>query len=101
MNTLYYYNCKEKIDATKSKLEGEEKDKKKGDGDKGDKKKKKKHTDPEEEDADSIGDQDSVAQELTKEKALQSIDDAAYTVHYVLSALGRRDLRELFVGTSY
>lgn len=40
MNTLYYYNCKEKVDATKSKLEGDEKDKKKGDdGDvKGDKK---------------------------------------------------------------
>lgn len=35
LNTLYYYNCKEKVDATMSKLKGEAKveDAKKGDKD--------------------------------------------------------------------
>jgi hypothetical protein len=37
-----------------------------------------------------------VQEELIRQKALQSIDDAAYTVHYVLNSLGRRPLSYLF-----
>ena len=66
MNTLYYYNCKEKVDATLSKLKGKEDEEKKKDEKKDKEKKPKKKLDPEEEDADSIGSQDSVAQELTR-----------------------------------
>ena len=104
LNTLYYYNCKEKVDAALSKIKGDDEDEKKEKDSKQDEKKKKmggKKLDPEEEDADSIGSEPSVAHELTKQKTLQTIDDAAYTVHYVLSSLGRRDLSELFLGSKY
>ena len=70
MNTLYYYNCKEKVDAALSKIKGDDEDdeKKEKDTKQDDKKKKAggKKLDPEEEDAESIGSEPSVAHELTK-----------------------------------
>ena len=69
LNTLYYYNCKEKVDATLSKLKGgEDADKKKKDDKKNSspEKKKGKKPEPEELDADSIGSENSVAKELTR-----------------------------------
>ena len=72
LNTLYYYNCKEKVDAALSKIKGYDKDEIKKKDPKQDEKKKKKagakKLDPEEEDADSIGSEPSVAHEMTMTK---------------------------------
>jgi len=53
MNTLYYYNCPEKLESVMEKLGNQ-----KGAG-------------------------ASVQDELAAEKALQAIDDAAYSLHFV------------------
>lgn len=56
VNTLYYYNCPEKLESVMDKL-GRDKD-------------------------------STLQDDLAAEKALQAIDDAAYSLHFVLQQLG-------------
>ncbi len=52
LNVLYYYNCKEKVDAAMAKIDGNDKKDKKGEKEK------------EEDDVDSIGSTDTKAEQL-------------------------------------
>ena len=67
LNTLYYYNCQEKVEAMAGKLKKD-----------GGKKEEKKETDSHHSEDIGLGD------ELSAAKALQAIDDHAYSVHFVL-----------------
>ena len=69
LNVLYYYNCREKVDAAMAKIEaGDKKEKKAG-----------KHADE-----DSIGSTDTKAELLARAKTLQALDDCCFSIHFVL-----------------
>ena len=90
MNTLYYFNSDEKVEAMSSKLMNMKGSKKPDDATK--------HEGSHH--SESIN---SMADELTAAKTLQAIDDNTYTIHFVLQQLkrGSVDLVELFEGSAY
>jgi hypothetical protein len=69
LNVLYYYNCREKVDASMTKIEAPDK-----------KDKNTKNHD----DEDSIGSTDTKAEQLARAKTLQALDDCCFSIHFVL-----------------
>ena len=69
LNVLYYYNCREKVDAAMTKIEAPNKKDKKSS----------KH-----DDEDSIGTTDTKAELLARAKTLQALDDCCFSIHFVL-----------------
>ena len=84
LNVLYYYNCKEKVDAAMNKISMNNSEDKVDDGISGD----------------STG---SKADEANRVKTLQALDDCCYGIHFVLQTLGSQklEIKDLFKGSDY